>query len=215
MTSRPARNRRLTAAVLVGVVAGMTGLAFASVPLYRLFCQVTGYGGTPRIAEDGTAPSATAPSATADGRLITVSFDANVNAALPWRFKPEQRRLQVRLGEDTLAVYRAENLSNEPLVGTATFNITPNKAAQYFVKVDCFCFTEQRLAPGAAADMPVSFYVDPAIADDPDARDVSTITLSYTFFRSEGEASRSSAVPGPTSVRTASRVPLPVQADDS
>jgi cytochrome c oxidase assembly protein subunit 11 len=210
MTARPARNRRLTAAVLVGVVAGMTGLAFASVPLYRLFCQVTGYGGTPRIAQDGNAPSATV-----DGRLITVSFDANVNAALPWRFKPEQRRLQVRLGEDTLAVYRAENLSNEPLVGTATFNITPNKAAQYFVKVDCFCFTEQRLAPGATADLPVSFYVDPAIADDPDARDVSTITLSYTFFRSEGEASRSSAVPGPTSVRTASRVPFAVPADDS
>jgi cytochrome c oxidase assembly protein subunit 11 len=184
MTARPARNRRLTAAVLVGVVAGMTGLAFASVPLYRLFCQVTGYGGTPRIAQDGNAPSATV-----DGRLITVSFDANVNAARPWRFKPEQRRLQVRLGEDTLAVYRAENLSNEPLVGTATFNITPNKAAQYFVKVDCFCFTEQRLAPGATADLPVSFYVDPA--------------------------SRSSAVPGPTSVRTASRVPFAVPADDS
>jgi cytochrome c oxidase assembly protein subunit 11 len=124
-----------------------------------------------------------------------VAFDANVNPALPWRFKPEQRQLRVTLGKDTLAVFRAENLSDQPLVGTATFNVTPDKAAQYFVKVQCFCFTEQRLAPHAAADLPVSFYVDPAIADDPDARDVSTITLSYTFFRAEGDKPQASAAP--------------------
>ncbi|MBE0530301.1 MAG: cytochrome c oxidase assembly protein [Rhodospirillales bacterium] len=186
--TRARRGRRITALALVGVVVGMAGLAFASVPLYRLFCQVTGYGGTPRVALDGQAGGADAA-----GRSITVRFDANVNPALPWRFKPEQNRIQVPLGESALAVYRAENLSDTPITGTATFNVTPNKAAPYFVKVQCFCFDEQRLEAHGGADMPVSFYVDPAIAEDPDTKDVSTITLSYTFFRAAADPSRSAA----------------------
>jgi cytochrome c oxidase assembly protein subunit 11 len=187
---RARRGRRVTALALVGIVVGMTGLAFASVPLYRLFCQVTGYGGTPRVAvgEEGGAVDS-------KGRFITVEFDANVNPALPWRFKPEQRRVRVPLGESALAVYRAENLGDAPVTGTATFNVTPNKAAPYFVKVQCFCFDEQRLEAHAGADLPVSFYVDPAIADDPDTKDVSAITLSYTFFRAAAQPAQSAAIP--------------------
>lgn len=190
---RARTSRRLTALVLAGVVAGMTGLAFASVPLYRLFCQVTGYGGTPRVAAEGQAGAADA-----DGRWITVELDANVNPALPWRFKPERRRMRVPLGESALAVYRAENLSDAPATGTATFNVTPHKAAPYFVKVQCFCFDEQVLEARRGVDMPVSFYVDPAIADDPDTRDVSTITLSYTFFRAADDTARRDLPPAAT-----------------
>ena len=168
------RNGRLVA-VLVSVVVGMVGLAYASVPLYRVFCQVTGFAGTPRT-DDVVLP------ATVSERSITVRFDANVNSALPWRFRPAQKEVTLRLGEPGLAHYTAENLSDAPLVGTATFNVTPHKAAQYFAKVECFCFSDQRLEPGQRASLPVSFHVDPAILDDPNARDVATITLSYTFF---------------------------------
>lgn len=177
------RNRRsaLTAAVLFAVVAGMAGLAFASVPLYRLFCQVTGFGGTPQVELSGeSGPVVT-------DRHITVRFDANVSPKLPWRFKPEQREIDVRIGESSLAVYEAANLSGKPITGQATFNVTPYKAAQYFVKVACFCFDEQTLGAGQRVDMPVSFYVDPEILNDVNVRDVSTITLSYTFFRAEPE----------------------------
>ena len=175
------RNRRstLTAVVLFGVVAGMTGLAFASVPLYQLFCQVTGFGGTPQVGlseENGPVVS---------DRRITVRFDANVSPSLPWRFKPEQREVNVKIGESSLAVYEAANLGERPITGHATFNVTPYKAAQYFVKVACFCFDDQTLEAGQRVDMPVSFYVDPEILNDVNTRDVKTITLSYTFFRSE------------------------------
>lgn len=174
-------NRRstLTAVVLFGVVAGMTGLAFASVPLYQLFCQVTGFGGTPQVGlseKSGVVVS---------DQRITVRFDANVSPSLPWRFKPEQREVEVRIGESSLAVYEAANLAERPVSGHATFNVTPYKAAQYFVKVACFCFDDQTLEPGQRVDMPVSFYVDPEILNDVNTRDVKTITLSYTFFRSE------------------------------
>ena len=166
----------MVATVLLTVAGGMVGLAFASVPLYRLFCQVTGYGGTPRIGVEANGE-------VASDRTIAVRFDANVNQGLPWRFRPQEREITVRLGEPVLAYYVAENLSADPNVGTATFNVTPFKAAPYFVKIDCFCFAEQRLAPGEEVSMPVSFYVDPEIFDDPKTRDVRTITLSYTFFR--------------------------------
>ena len=174
----------MIALLLVSLVAGMTGLAFASVPLYRIFCQVTGYGGTPRIGALPAAPAAAA------GHTITVRFDANVNGSLPWDFRPGQRQVTVALGQSTLTHYRARNLSDAPTVGTATFNVTPHKAAQYFAKIQCFCFTEQPLGPGEQADMGVSFYVDPAILEDPNARDVGTITLSYTFFRAETETAQ-------------------------
>ena len=166
-------NRRLGLA-LVGVVAVMLGAAYASVPLYQLFCQVTGYGGTTQVAE--SAPAA------AGERVFTIRFNADVDPNLPWDFQPVQREMTVKVGESGLAFFSAENLSARATAGTATFNVTPLKAGQYFNKVQCFCFTEQRLAPGASIDMPVSFFVDPAIVEDPNLQEVKTITLSYTFF---------------------------------
>ncbi len=158
---------------LFTIVIAMVGLSYASVPLYRLFCQVTGYGGTTQVAERRNA--------TVTDRVIKVRFDSLANG-LPWAFQPVQREISVRVGENTMAYYRAENLSNEAMTGTATFNVTPLKAGQYFSKVECFCFTEQRLESGQQVDMPVLFFVDPAIENDPNLRDLKTITLSYTFF---------------------------------
>ena len=179
MAAVQARNRRL-AFVLVLLVAGMVGLAFAAVPLYRLFCQVTGFGGTTRVA---TAP---APQTAVAGR-IAVRFDANVAPDLPWRFAAP-KPVELRLGEQGHAVYTARNLGDRPILGTATFNVTPHKVGKYFNKVECFCFTEQVLLPGEAKDFPVTFFVDSALADDPGARDVTAITLSYTFFNAGPEA---------------------------
>ena len=181
-TSRPVPRRRpvsrqrnvATGLVLGGVALGMIGLAFAAVPLYSLFCQVTGYSGTSQVAVQ-------APGAKSD-RIITVQFDASVAKGMPWSFKPEQREVKVRLGEEALAFYRATNPLTRKVMGTATYNVTPHKAGPYFNKIECFCFTEQVLEPGASADMPVSFFVDPDIINDPNMDDVRTITLSYTFF---------------------------------
>jgi cytochrome c oxidase assembly protein subunit 11 len=155
----------------------MAGLAFASVPLYQLFCKVTGYGGTTRVA---ASPVKTGKAA--QGRIITVRFDANVNSALPWQFKPNQLEVKVRVGEEVLALYTAKNIGTEAVVGNATFNVTPFKAGPYFNKVDCFCFSEQLLNPGEEVPMPVSFFVDPEIFDNPTTKDVKTITLSYSFY---------------------------------
>lgn len=178
---RPAGARRRgrnapVALLLAGVALGMVGLAFAAVPAYRLFCQVTGFGGTTQVAD--SAPE------TASERVMKVRFNADVNPALPWAFQPEVREVAVKLGEQKLVFFRARNLSPQETKGTATFNVTPLKAGQYFDKVQCFCFNEQQLAPGQEVEMGVSFFVDPAIADDPGLDDVTTITLSYTFFRS-------------------------------
>lgn len=183
--ARSTRRVNLTAVVLFGIVAAMTGLAFASVPLYRLFCQVTGFAGTPKTgAYVGTASTDGAP-----GLPVTVRFDANVNAQLPWRFEPVERQVVVRLGEEVLIHYRAQNLSDRPVTGTATFNVTPFKVAQYFNKMECFCFTEQTLNPGEEVSMPVLFYVDPQLFEDPNTAEVRKITLSYTFFPVEKQAS--------------------------
>lgn len=171
------RNKRTMAAML-GIVIGMTGLAYASVPLYDLFCRVTGFGGTPGIAE--------APSQTVADREIAVRFDAGVNRNLAWRFAPAQAPMTVMVGETGLAFYRAESRADGPTVGTATFNVTPLKVAKYVEKIDCFCFTEQRLEAGQSVDMAVSFFVDPAIMEDRLLDDVNTITLSYTFFPKSG-----------------------------
>ena len=160
---------------LLGIAVLMVGLSFAAVPLYRIFCQVTGYGGTTQRAE--------APSATVTDREITVRFDATMSSDLNWSFQPAERRITLKIGENRLAFYKAENLSDEKLTGTATFNVTPEIAGSYFSKIDCFCFTEQTLQPHQKVDMPVSFYIDPAILDDPDASRIEEITLSYTFFR--------------------------------
>jgi len=169
-----ARALRRTVIPLVLIVAGMTGMAYAAVPLYDLFCRVTGYGGTTQVA---TA----SPTEVLD-REITIRFDANVSPKLDWEFKPAQPSMKVNIGESALAVYEARNPTDAPLAGTATYNVTPAIAGYYFSKVQCFCFTEQVLEPGRRMDMPVSFFVDPAIMDDPDARDITEITLSYTFF---------------------------------
>ncbi len=177
-TAARRRNAR-TGVVLIGVVAGMAGLSFASVPLYRLFCQVTGYGGTTQVA---TA----APGAVTD-RVIKVRFNADTAPGLPWTFKPVQREIALKVGESGLAYYRARNLAAEAVTGTSTFNVTPLKAGQYFSKVQCFCFDEQRLEAGQELDMAVSFFVDPEILSDRNLDDVKTITLSYTFFRAPGD----------------------------
>jgi cytochrome c oxidase assembly protein subunit 11 len=169
-------NRKLRTALLATLlVAGMTGMAFASVPLYRMFCQVTGLGGTPQRAIGGQAPGPV-------GRMISVRFDANTSPALGWQFEPVDTSRRVAVGARTIALYTARNLSDRPVVGTATFNVTPSQAGQYFTKIQCFCFEEQRLEPGEEVRMPVVYYVDPKILDDPDAGRISEITLSYTFY---------------------------------
>ncbi len=167
--TRPAR----TAWLAVLGICFMTGLAWASVPLYRLFCQVTGLNGT-------TQRGLQAPGGT--DRQVRVDFDANVSPKLPWRFRPENPSDTVAIGARDMAFFTATNTSSRPITGTATFNVTPAQVGKYFTKIQCFCFTQQTLKPGETARMPVIFYVDPKILDDPDARDVETITLSYTFY---------------------------------
>ncbi|MEQ8665751.1 MAG: cytochrome c oxidase assembly protein [Rhodospirillales bacterium] len=173
------RNRRL-GLVLTAGVAGMLGLAFASVPLYQLFCQVTGYGGTPRTE----VARSELTGARGDGQMIRVMFDANVNKRLEWQFDAPSGERAVEPGVESLAVYTAKNIGDRPIVGTATFNVTPVKAAQYVAKMECFCFTEQKLEAGQEMPMPVSFFIDPAILDDPNTQDVHDIVLSYTFHPS-------------------------------
>ncbi len=179
--AEPKTRNGVTAVILFGLVAGMTGLAFASDPLYRIFCKVTGYGGTTQVAE---APA----ESTIIDQMVTVRFDANVNKSLPWRFRPVQNTVKVRLGEQALAFFEATNVSDKPIVGTATFNVAPFKAGEYFNKIECFCFTEQVLKPGQTVQMPVTFFVDPAIIKDRNTVDVKTITLSYTFFAGEDQS---------------------------
>jgi len=174
------RRKILTVAGAVAAIAAMVGLVAGSVPLYRWFCQVSGYGGTPRRTPDFAFESK-APA-------MTVRFDANIGKDLPWSFTPEQRQTEVRPGKSVLAVYIARNLADVPVTGTATFNVTPAKAGPYFNKIACFCFKEQTLAPGEAVAMPVTFVVDPAIASDPTTSELTTLTLSYTFFRSPAPA---------------------------
>lgn len=189
MSTRVERRNLVTLAALVGIVGGMGGVVYQSASLYRLFCQVTGFGGTTRVAD-------AAPARVLD-RVITVRFNADVNSALPWRFAPARRKVRVRLGERTLAYYRAENTSSGAVTGTATFNVTPAKAGPYFNKLECFCFTEQTLAPGQSADMPVSFFVDPDMAGDRNLDDITTITLSYTFFKAKTKEDGPSARSAP------------------
>lgn len=169
----PPRNRRVVLGA-TALILGMAGLTAASVPLYDLFCRATGFGGT-------TQRALVAPGE-ASGLLVRVYFDAAVAPDLPWRFQPAQRVVEVLPGQEHLAFYSAENVAAEPVVGTASFNVTPHKVGGYFVKLHCFCFERQTLAPGQRVEMPVSFYVDAALLDDPATREVRQITLSYTFF---------------------------------
>lgn len=169
------------AAYSIGIFAICMALfaIFAVPPAYRLFCQVTGWGGTTQRAE-------IAPTKILD-RKITVRFDANTAAHLPWDFKPEQLDQTIRVGESSLAFYISENLSSKPVAGQATFNVSPAKAGIYFKKIDCFCFTEQLLQPGEKVSMPVAYFIDPAIDEDRNMDEVETITLSYTFFKLDDE----------------------------
>lgn len=189
LTRKPrlAKGTRVTAAALGVVVATMGGLTFASEPLYRIFCSVTGYGGTTQIAKAAKG----AQGVGASGEFMTVRFDATVNSRLGWRFRPLQREIKVRLGEENLAFFEATNVSGQPIVGTATFNVAPHKSGVYFNKIQCFCFTEQVLRPGETAQLPVTFFVDPEIFTDKTTSDVNTITLSYTFFKAKDQSALS------------------------
>ncbi|MBC7770404.1 MAG: cytochrome c oxidase assembly protein [Phycisphaerales bacterium] len=181
MTQQPNRKRMaMTAGITVAVVAGMAGLAASAVPLYDAFCQLTGYGGT---TQEATA----APSQILD-RQIEVRFDSNVAPGLPVEFRPNQISERLRIGETGLAFYTVRNLSNEPVVARATYNVTPHDAGQYFAKLECFCFQDRLIGPGEEAELPVVFFVDPEIASDPNTADIGTLTLSYTFFRSTDAA---------------------------
>jgi cytochrome c oxidase assembly protein subunit 11 len=176
------RNRRTAIIALLAAVA-MLGMGYAAVPLYRLFCQVTGFGGTTQRATEAEAASAAEIARSAGGTTISVRFDANTARDVPWEFRPLQVTDKVAIGERDMAVYVARNNSNVPVTGTATFNVMPEQAGVYFNKIQCFCFTEQTLQPGQEVRMPVIYYVDPKILDDENARDVEQITLSYTFHK--------------------------------
>lgn len=174
------RRNEKVAFTLMGLVLGMTGLAFASVPLYQLFCQVTGYGGTTQVASE-------APKGLID-RQMTVRFDSNVDGALAWKVTPS-RPVTGQVGALETVTYRATNSTDKPITGMAVFNVTPEKAGYYFNKMECFCFTEQTLAPGETVDMPIVFFVDPEIDENHDLDTVREITLSYTFYASDKEGS--------------------------
>jgi cytochrome c oxidase assembly protein subunit 11 len=175
------RNLRVGLMAFAGAVA-MLGLGYASVPLYRLFCQVTGFGGTTMIASESQAARA---SAAATGQRISIRFDGSTAMGMPWTFQPSQATDTVTIGERDIATFVARNNSDLPITGTATFNVTPEQAGKYFNKIQCFCFTEQTLQPGQEITMPVLYFVDPAMLDDPNMKDVEQITLSYTFHRAE------------------------------
>jgi cytochrome c oxidase assembly protein subunit 11 len=176
------RNRRVAGGAFA-VVFGMVGLSFAAVPLYDLFCRVTGFGGTPMIGQQAPA--------TPGEFVVTVRFNANTQPNLPWRFEPAQRAVQLRVGEEAVGFYTARNLSDRPATGISTYNVTPEVIGKYFHKTACFCFEEQTLAPGQQVDMPLAFWVDPRIAQDPNTRGIHTITVNYTFHRSMQDAERS------------------------
>jgi cytochrome c oxidase assembly protein subunit 11 len=176
VTPNPRQNAR-TGFVAAGIFFGMVGVAYAAVPLYKLFCQQTGFGGTPVRAEQESRQIV--------NKRVRVRFDANIDSNLPWRFSPVLAMENPKIGANMLAYFEAENTSDKPITGQATFNVTPAIAAPYFTKVQCFCFTEQTLQPGEKVSMPVSYFIDPRIMDDKQARLIPEITLSYTFYRVE------------------------------
>jgi len=175
-----ARKNRRVLLNLGAIVLGMSMLAYASPTLYNAFCRVTGFGGTTQVA-------ASAPDKVLD-RTIRIKFNADVNPELPWQFKPGQREVSVKVGEEKLTAYHAVNDGTVPLVGTAVYNVMPEKAGRYFFKTQCFCFEKQTLQTGQAMDFPIMFFVDPSMNDDPNLRDVTEITLSYTFFEDKSAA---------------------------
>jgi cytochrome c oxidase assembly protein subunit 11 len=179
-------NNRTFGITLATFAIAMVGVSFAAIPLYRVFCSVTGYAGTPQIGPQA-APGATR-------QIMTVRFNANVNPNLPWDFAPQQDAVRVPLGQDQLAYYSARNLAGTPVTGIALYNVTPDTVGKYFHKTACFCFNQQTLAAGQRMQFPLSFWVDPTIANDPNTADIHTITLSYTFFRTLDDAEKSGAL---------------------
>lgn len=179
------KNARL-AWTLAATVGGMLALAYAASPLYDMFCRATGFGGTPQVAQE----SAQGEGRPVLSRTVNVRFDSNVDANLPWRFAPLEREVKVRLGEEKLVFYRVTNVSQRPIVGTSTYNVTPETSGPWFNKLQCFCFTEQLLLPGQSVDMPVVFFVDPEMDKDRRYDNVRTITLSYTFFEAKTERAK-------------------------
>ncbi len=193
------RGRTATAISLFALVAAMVGLSFAAVPLYNMFCRVTGYGGTTQRAEQGSDRVL--------DRTITVRFDATVAGDLPWKVRAQQTKLTLRIGETGQMIYVARNLGHADTVGTSTFNVSPPQAGIYFNKIQCFCFTEQPLAADATSDMAVVFFVDPAIVDDKDTRQITEITLSYAFFP-DRDAEKAGTKPVAAAPSGADRQPL-------
>jgi cytochrome c oxidase assembly protein subunit 11 len=179
------RKNRNLGLVALAVAAAMLGLGYAAVPLYRLFCQVTGFGGTTQRATEAEAATAAQQAASAGAPTISIRFDANVDRTLPWTFRPRQVTDTVQIGQRDMAIFEARNNSFRPITGTATFNVEPEQAGKYFNKVQCFCFTEQTLRPGQQVTMPVLYFVDPAALDDPNMKGVEQITLSYTFHEAQ------------------------------
>eukprot|EP01117_Protostelium_nocturnum_P004539 TRINITY_DN1639_c0_g1_i1.p1 TRINITY_DN1639_c0_g1~~TRINITY_DN1639_c0_g1_i1.p1 ORF type:complete len:289 (+),score=130.00 TRINITY_DN1639_c0_g1_i1:181-1047(+) len=176
------------ALLVVTVIVGLIGLSYASVPLYRMFCEATGYGGAVKEKKKGVASlkeRRKESTLNAEDRPITIYFNADSNSSVQWKFIPQQRQVTIIPGESALAFYKAKNTTNEPIIGVATYNIAPSKAASYFNKIQCFCFEEQRLEPGEEIDLPVFFYLDPTFLEDPSMRNVTEMTLSYTFFKSK------------------------------
>lgn len=181
-------RKHRTAFFALLAAAAMLGLGFAAVPLYRLFCQVTGFGGTTQRASESDAAVAERIGRSAGSQTMSIRFDATVAPDLPWRFGPEQVTETVTIGQRDMAIFVARNTSNEAVTGTATFNVEPEQAGAYFNKVQCFCFTEQKLEPGQEVRMPVLYYVDPKVLEDPNMKGVEQITLSYTFHRTKESA---------------------------
>jgi cytochrome c oxidase assembly protein subunit 11 len=175
------RNLRVGAMAFMGAVF-MLGLGYAAVPLYEMFCRVTGFGGTTQVASESDAARA---AANVTGQTISIRFDASTASDVPWTFRPSQTTDTITIGERDIATYIARNEGSQPITGMATFNVEPEQAGKYFNKIQCFCFTEQTLAPGQEVTMPVLYYVDPAMLDDENMKGVEQITLSYTFHRTK------------------------------
>ncbi len=172
-------NNLRVAFTAAGVTFAMLGLSYAAVPFYKAFCQATGFGGTTQRADAAPAQST--------DQFISIRFDANTSGALPWNFQPRQTEMKIKIGEQALAFFDAKNVGDKALTGSAVFNVTPPSAGAYFNKIQCFCFTKQTLTPGEAKEFPVSYFVDPAILDDPDAKGIHEITLSYTFYPADAD----------------------------
>lgn len=186
MASAPPANRNLRTALWAAAFAlAMLALGFASVPLYRLFCQVTGFGGTTMRASESDAALAERFARSAGAGTISIRFDASIDRGMPWRFAAAQPTQQVAIGQRQMAFYTARNISDRPITGRASFNVEPEQAGKYFNKIQCFCFTEQTLKPGEEVRMPVLYYVDPKALEDPNMKGVEQITLSYTFHQAK------------------------------